>query len=471
LAAAEAERQRKAEVERQVAETQRLERERLAVAEAERQRTVEVARLAAAAEEQRLASERLERGRLAAAEAERQRKAEGKPVVAAENQRAHSENSTVLQAHSAVSSSTGKQQIPAPEVVPVFHLGPHSMGRSVQVAAIKLERLIAEPSISTFSEPEPRTPLDQVPVNKNFMFDVDKVVHMQREIRRLDAQIALNPTSADAFYYRANLHYSVASLEKASVDYGRSVELKPSNTAAWINRGAVRRKLGDIAGAIRDYDQAINLSSSDSDAFRNRGIARELSGDLDGAMADWARAAAMGDSDAAGWLAAAKQQSADLGVQILTRMHTQPSNASSSAPFVKPLSVPSLDGPIRQFNIALMSKPRDPQLLFQRGTELLRQGHHALAIEDFNLALKTSPKSVRLIFNRAVALRLAGDLQGAMNDYNTVISLSPKDADAYRNRGIVRQMLGSQSGACADWGVALALGDQAVGSWIKEDCR
>jgi len=354
-------------------------------------------------------------------EAERQRKAEVKPAVVAEKPRAQSNHPIVSQAHRTAPDSIGKQSSPAPEVVPVFQLSPHSMARSVQVAAIKLERLIAEPSISAFSESEPRLLLGQMPVNKNFMFDVDKVVSMQKEIRRLDALIAVNPTSADAYYYRANLHYSVASLDRASADYGRSLELKPSNTAAWINRGAVRRKLGDIAGAIRDYDQAINLSGSDSDAFRNRGIARELSGDLDGAMADWARAASLGDSDAAGWLAAARQQSVDLGVQVLTRMHTQPDNASSAAPSVRPTSVPSLDGPIRQYNIALMSKPRDPQLLFQRGTELLRQGHHALAIEDFNLALNTSPKSVRLIFNRAVARRLAGDLQGAMNDSQKVL--------------------------------------------------
>lgn len=337
---------------------------------------------------------------------------------------------------------------------------------------MKLERLIGSPFLIDSPGSEPREPLQQLPPSSSFMVDVDKIVQRQKEIRRLDAQIALNSSNAEAFYYRANLHYSVASLDKASIDYGRSIELRPDNPAAWINRGAVRRRLGDIAGAIRDYDQAIGLSGSDPDAFRNRGIAKEIAGDLDGAMADWRQAASLGDSDSANWLALAKQKSGDFGIEILMRMRGQPSVDPSSSPPVKPLEIPaSMGNRVKQLTVALMSKPSDPQLLFQRGTELLRQGQHSLAIDDFTVALKSSPQTVRLIFNRAVARRQSGDLQGAMADYDRVIALVPKDRDAYRNRGIVRQMLGSQSGACADWGVALALGDPEVAAWIRDECR
>ena len=475
------------EVEESRLERERQEQEAIAALEVQQKQQQEARRLAAAAaESKRVERERQEQEAIAALEVQQKQQQEARRLAAAaesnrqERERQEQEAIAALEvqqkqqqeAKSAMSVQVDRTRKPSPAVVPVFNLGANSMGRSVQVAALKFERLIDSSSLPSFSGAGQGNTLQQVPPSSSFMVDVEKIVQRQREIRRLDVQIALNPSSADAFYDRANLHYSISSLDNASSDYSRSIELKPSNSAAWINRGAVRRKLGDVVGAIADYDQAINLSGSDPDAFRNRGIAREITGDMEGAISDWRRAASLGDPDSGKWIALASQKLGDHNIQILTRMHTSPDSVSPVLPLGKPLVMPaSMDGRLNQLTIALMSKPSDPQLLFERGTVLLRQGRYSLAIDDFSVALKATPQSARLIFNRAVARRQSGDLQGAIIDYDKVLSITPRDRDAYRNRGIVRQLLGSLSAACADWGVALALGDKEVATWVRDECR
>lgn len=366
------------------------------------------------------------------------------------------------------------RQQSGPPVAGVFQERASLLGRPIEVATIKLERLIAIPGgIDSAGGGGQNQQLQPLPVSPNYMIDVDRLVERQKEIRRLDAFIAANPTSAESHYQRANLHYSVSDFDRASQDYSRTIELRPDLAAAWINRGAIRRKSGDISGAIIDYDQAIALAPSDSDAYRNRGIARELIGDLDGALSDWERAARLGDQDASQWVALARPKlPVNLNLEMLTRMHSPNVGPAASHAPVKPMVIPTaLTGRLKQLTLALASKPRDPQLLLQRGTELLKTGQPDQAIIDFTSVLQASPNSQRAMFNRAVARRKIGDLNGALADYDRAIQLAPKDRDAYRNRGIVKQMLGSLSGACADWGMALALGDQEVKTWIRDECR
>jgi tetratricopeptide (TPR) repeat protein len=353
--------------------------------------------------------------------------------------------------------------------VPVFINRAQVLGPAIQVAAVKLERLIEMPAFFDGSQSSPSRPLGQLPVGPNFMIDVDRLVKRQQEIRRLDSLIAANPANASAHYQRANLSYSISDLDGAAQGYSRVLELQPDYAAAFVNRGAIRRKMGDLSGALRDYDSAIALAPRDPDAYRNRGIARELIGDLSGALSDWDRAASLGDQDSKQWLLAAAPRSVDLNIESLTRMHSAPRVAPG---LVSALSRPAAPDPkVNKLTVALMSKPQDAALLLQRGTAFLRSGRFDQAVADFTAVLGVNPASVKAIFNRAVARRQLGDLNGALVDYDRVIQLSPKDGDAYRNRGIVKQQLGSLSGACADWGVAQALGDAEAKAWIRDECR
>ena len=350
--------------------------------------------------------------------------------------------------------------------------------RPIQLATTKLERLIQfAPSFE--GDVVPNTPLRTLPVHPNYIIDVKRVVFMQKEIRRFDRLIALNPSNSDAFFKRANLNYQISDLESAKRDYTRTLDLDPDNTAAMINRGALRRQSGQLIAAIEDYDRAIAIAPNDPDAFRNRGIARELKGDLDGAVSDWTRASKLGDREAEQWVAIAKPvvSQEDYAMNLMLQMHGSGSIPSLPAPHHADDAQssdglkPWFKGKIKEYSVALRSNPGDIALLFKRGTEHLQQGNDDLAIADFSNVISKQPSFAKAVFNRAVARRRQGYLRGALGDYDRVITLLPRDRDAYRNRGIVKQLLGSQVGACADWGVAASLGDAEVKKWVSQECQ
>ena len=367
-----------------------------------------------------------------------------------------------------VNSNHGK----IPPVVSIFGDQKGLFNRPVNVAVSKLERLIQIPGNPREGFSEQRIQLQQLPPTKNFVVDVDRVVNMQKAIRLLDSQIALNASNASSYFERGNLNYRISNFPKAADDYTKSIELEPANPAAWINRGALRRKSGDLIGAISDYEQAIKLSPNDPDAYRNLGIAKEQVGDTVGALKDWNKAGLLGDKEATEWVAIAAPQIRDIAIETISHIHSPNDTKAPQDNATLSLKMPvNFTKPITKIQLALASKPSDPQLLYQRGTEFLKNGQPSQAIIDFSAVLKVYPQSVRAIFNRAVAKRQIGDLNGALLDYNIAIQLSPKDNQTYRNRGIVKQMLGNQIGACADWGIASGLGDREASEWIQNECR
>jgi tetratricopeptide (TPR) repeat protein len=449
-----------------VAESERIRAQRVAYEEAQQREKAEEKNRVEAERVARIEAERLLAERAAAERAEKE--AAERLAKAEEKRRVEAERAARIEQQRPVSAVSGSAR-QDPGVVPVFINRAQVLGPAIQVAAVKLERLIEIPAFFDGSQSSPSRPLGQLPVGPSFMIDVDRLVKRQQEIRRLDSLIAANPANASAHYQRANLSYSISDLDGAAQGYSRVLELQPDYAAAFVNRGAIRRKMGDLSGALRDYDSAIALAPRDPDAYRNRGIARELVGDLSGALSDWDRAASLGDQDSRQWLLAAAPKPVDLNIESLTHMHS----AARVAPtLVSALSRPAAPDPkVNKLTVALMSKPQDAALLLQRGTAFLKSGRFDKAVADFTAALGVNPAAVKAIFNRAVARRQLGDLNGALTDYDRVIQLSPKDGDAYRNRGIVKQQLGSLSGACADWGVAQALGDVEVKTWIRDECR
>ena len=187
---------------------------------------------------------------------------------------------------------------------------------------------------------------------------------------------------------------------------------------------------------------------------------------------DWNKAGLLGDKEATEWVAIAAPQIRDIAIETISHIHSPNDTKAPQDNATLSLKMPvNFTKPITKIQLALASKPSDPQLLYQRGTEFLKNGQPSQAIIDFSAVLKVYPQSVRAIFNRAVAKRQIGDLNGALLDYNIAIQLSPKDNQTYRNRGIVKQMLGNQIGACADWGIASGLGDREASEWIQNECR
>jgi hypothetical protein len=132
---------------------------------------------------------------------------------------------------------------------------------------------------------------------------------------------AMPDEDAMAYYTRAIAHYSSNDLEKAILDFTRTIKLDPDNALAYHDRGIAYQVAGDLEQALADYtkateldpdkaeywdslcwlsnlsgraasgmyacERAVELASADGQIRDSRGLARALVGDYDGAIEDF----------------------------------------------------------------------------------------------------------------------------------------------------------------------------------------
>jgi tetratricopeptide (TPR) repeat protein len=81
-------------------------------------------------------------------------------------------------------------------------------------------------------------------------------------IRDLDASLAVDPRSADAYLYRGKAYYDLRQIERAVDDLDRAIELDPKFAEAYRVRGKAMSALADSGryqDAERDLNRAISL--------------------------------------------------------------------------------------------------------------------------------------------------------------------------------------------------------------------
>lgn len=113
---------------------------------------------------------------------------------------------------------------------------------------------------------------------------------IEREIRKLSDQIALNPVNSDAYFERGELYLRLEEYGKALEDFGRVLDLSPDETLGYYNRGVCHYFLERYHEAIDDYSKALELDPYDAVTLQNRGVAFERLGLFDQALRDYRRA-------------------------------------------------------------------------------------------------------------------------------------------------------------------------------------
>jgi thioredoxin-like negative regulator of GroEL len=118
----------------------------------------------------------------------------------------------------------------------------------------------------------------------------------------LDRAIAMNPKSADAYFWRGQADAKAGELGKAVGNFKRALELQPERKDALL-------ALAGLYGKNREYDEAITYLTrairidpgySQGIAFAQRGYSYKMKGDMDAAKADFAEACKRGTTGACG---------------------------------------------------------------------------------------------------------------------------------------------------------------------------
>lgn len=94
---------------------------------------------------------------------------------------------------------------------------------------------------------------------------------------------------------------------------------------------------------------------------------------------------------------------------------------------------------------------------FKRGTDYLRKGDHAHAIEAYSEAIRLDPGSGIAFYGRGYAYYVSHDDDRAIQDFNEAIRLEPTYADAFRDRGRAYEDKNDYDHAIRDYTEALRL--------------
>jgi tetratricopeptide (TPR) repeat protein len=83
-----------------------------------------------------------------------------------------------------------------------------------------------------------------------------------KAIEDLTKVIELDPSSYEAWYYRANAKFNLKKAKEALIDYNKSIELKNDFADAYYNRAFCKQYLSDNDGACADWDKAARLGKT-----------------------------------------------------------------------------------------------------------------------------------------------------------------------------------------------------------------
>jgi len=88
--------------------------------------------------------------------------------------------------------------------------------------------------------------------------------------------IELNPTYAEAYFFRGNVYAVIENFEKAIEDCTEAIKLDPKLANAYSIRGICYIKLGKDIEAIADLEEALRLNPNDESVKQNLETARFL---------------------------------------------------------------------------------------------------------------------------------------------------------------------------------------------------
>ena len=119
----------------------------------------------------------------------------------------------------------------------------------------------------------------------------------ERALSGFNAAIALNASSALAFYNRGNVYYAKGDYTAATRDFTEALRINPQLPYAHMNRGNAYSNLGMLDEALADLNEAVRLQPDVSDAWFNRAIVHVRRRDLDKGIADYEKAISLDSED------------------------------------------------------------------------------------------------------------------------------------------------------------------------------
>lgn len=277
-----------------------------------------------------------------------------------------------------------------------------------------------------------------------------------RAIEIYTKALAIDPSDATIYRWRATAYDDSGNYERAIEDYTKALTIKPDYQSALSWRAMAYRHLGQSDAAVTDFTKAIALEPDDEFNYTWRGMTY---GDLkkwDVAIADFTRAIALEPNDAFNhkWRGHAYRNLGDYEkalADLARSIELEPSAFAYSQRGQVYDAMKHPEQAIIEYTKAIEITPASERegYLFNRALTYDDLKKYELALADLTVAIKLSPNDPLNYKWRGIIRRKTGDFDAGLKDLNRAIDLNP-DADTYYHRGKLYEEMGKQDLAIAD---------------------
>lgn len=251
-------------------------------------------------------------------------------------------------------------------------------------------------------------------------------------------------TTYDVFTGRGTAYFELKEFQLSYDDFSRAIALEPDSAIAYHYRANLMYILNYTDEAIADNTKAIERTSDEKfllGCFINRGSAKEQKRDFKGAYEDFYRAYSYDTTD----------------ISVLNNLGTVLDNLGRQEEAIMYLKKA----------IALDSSFVGPYVNI--GFQYSQLGRYEEALVYFNKALELEKDEPLTLNNRGFTRYKLNDLSGALEDINKSIFQFATNAFAYKNRALVYLALDKKEDACNDLKKARELQfEKQFGSEVNE---
>jgi len=282
-----------------------------------------------------------------------------------------------------------------------------------------------------------------------------------RALSCYEAALKIDPKSAEAHYFRANILYGQGNVREAITEYTKAIGLRPELIEAH-QKSAPQDRLTDYtdtpagvyqiarhAFRILDLNKSLEANTQEANLFKERASEYSRLGNYEQAIKDYNSCLALQPEDA-------------------TALHS------------RGLAYEQIGQAERASKDYQQATAVDPQLAdvyINRGVRFGEIGQFRQSIDSLSEGIRLASGNPNGYFNRGTTYLQIGDFEKAIADFSMVIQLASSDADAYYWRGISREEAGYRHEAISDYQQFLVLSkdprareeiEQKLSQWEEE---
>jgi tetratricopeptide (TPR) repeat protein len=284
--------------------------------------------------------------------------------------------------------------------------------------------------------------------------------------------IALRPTVAAGYRYRAYARLGLKDRARALADFDQAIKLKPDDPQLRVERAAELLKQRHYNAAIADCEAAMRLDPGRADVYSIRAQCHAAAGDSEKAAADFAQAIAMDPDHAPHYLTERSRLRFDCGQYTAAvadadaALQIDPEyTAALEARALARQQLNDLDGAAADFHEAARLNPTSIVALFGYALVVFQQMRWADTIAAADALLAVKPGFLRVLEIRGVARKELGDFAGALADFEAVIVTDPNRPTGYMLRGDLYSARGDYAAAVHDHLEALKRAPRDAGTF------